>query len=507
MGGSRIIAVVLALAVTLAGNTQFPAHSTVALAAPANPIVAENALPGTTAWQLDSTAQGSPLKATHHEIEGYGSLTSVNVGGQIAFMVSLSSPAQYTLDIYRMGYYPTGTNPDGSPCAGPCGGRLMQQLGPLPGVTQAACPVSTASPTRGMVECQWPAAATLTIPATWTTGSYLGKLRRIDSGMESFLTFVVRDDTTPADLVFSLEVTTWQAYNFWGGNGNSNAGANLYGAFDDVTLAALPGPAAQAVSFDRPYLTQGETDGAGQFFLYDYPLIRWLERQGYNVTYATDLDIETNAGLLLGRKAFLNAGHDEYYSQNMRDHLQGYLNAGAHMAFLGANAIYQRVRFADAASGQPLRRMICPKDRTVDPTLVRWRDLVPPQPENALIGVMSNGVATTRPFEVADATSWIYAGTGLVNYAGGEPITAGNGQNAIAGLVGPEWDVRAANDPALAAFVAYEPPGLSRSPTRSSPPPTMAWPTSPMLRSTPRRVGRSSSRAGRCAGRAGWTTA
>ena len=85
----------------------------------------ENQQQGTTSWQFTVDH-----KAQNHEIEGYASLTSVNKGGQISFMVSLSSSAQYTMDVYRMGWYPQGTNPDGSSCAPSCGGRLMLHVGP-----------------------------------------------------------------------------------------------------------------------------------------------------------------------------------------------------------------------------------------------------------------------------------------------------------------------------------------------------------------------------------------
>src|SRR4051794_31771952 len=118
----------------------------------ANPIVLENQQQGTTSWQFTNFN-----KAQAHEIEGYASLTSVNKGGSISFMVSLSSSAQYTMDFYRMGWYPTGTNPDGSSCAPSCGGRLMLHVGPLNGVKQAACPrtTSSTSPDFGMTECSW----------------------------------------------------------------------------------------------------------------------------------------------------------------------------------------------------------------------------------------------------------------------------------------------------------------------------------------------------------------
>ncbi len=430
-----------------------------AAAAP-NPIVAENQQPGSSGWRITLDETGGPLKAERHEIEGYASLTSVNKGAPISFMVSLSSNAQYTMDFYRMGYYPTGTNPDGTPCDGPCGARLMQRVGPLNGVKQATCPTTTTSTNYGLVECNWTPSYTLTVPTSWTTGNYVVKLRRNDSMLEQYMTFVVRDDAGPADLVFSMPVTTWQAYNYWGGAGNNNVGYSFYAKFNDVTNDVLSGTPARTVSFDRPYWLQGETDGAGEFFVYNYSLVRWLEKEGYNVTYATDVDIETNPNLLDGRKAFLNAGQDAYYSATMRANLLGYIGRGAHMAFLSANSFAFRIGWDSSAAGQPQRRIIYNNTPSIDQTTMPWRDLSPTQPENAIGGVMGNGVADNRPLRVADASHWIYAGTGLSTYTSGTPITSGPGQNAIAGIIGFKFDARATTDPSLSTYASFEPAGV-----------------------------------------------
>jgi hypothetical protein len=439
------------LSIPLAGRPLAALSPTSALAA-GNPIVIENGNPGTTAWQIDTNGSGTPFLATNHEIEGYASLTSVNAGGQISFMVSLSASAQYTMDIYRMGWY------------GGAGGRLMQSVGTLQGSTQGACARTTTTTNFGLTECNWAVAYTLTVPTTWTTGSYIVKLIRSDDKLENYIPFVVRNDAGAADFVLSEDVTTWQAYNTWGGAGNGNVGYDLYGEFNDVTGNNISSTRARAVSFNRPYLDQAETDGAGSFFLWDFPMIRWLESQGYNVTYATDVDIETNPNLLSGRKAFINTGHDEYYSDNMRTNLQGYINGGAHAAFFSANNVYYRIRWANDSNGQPDRTVICYKDASdpQSPPTILWRSLSPLQPENTLLGVMQNGTSNDRPFEVYDSSSWIYAGTGLVNYVSGTPVTSGSGQNAIAGIVGYEFDERAANASSLSSFVSYEPAGLQQ---------------------------------------------
>jgi hypothetical protein len=60
------------------------------------------------------------------------------------------------------------------------------------------------------------------------------------------MTFVVRDDASTAPIVYSMDVSTWEAYNFWGGAGNNNVGYDLYGRFNDVTGADMGGRAARA---------------------------------------------------------------------------------------------------------------------------------------------------------------------------------------------------------------------------------------------------------------------
>jgi hypothetical protein len=424
---------------------------------PANPIVLENRNQGTTSWQLDIDH-----KAERHEIEGYASATSVNKGAPINLMVSLSSNAQYTMDIYRMGWYPQGTNPDGTSCAPSCGGRLMLHVGPLNGTHQAQCPTVTTQndPNFGLTECSWTPSYTLNVPTSWTTGNYIVKLRRLDGQqLESYMTFVVRDDSSTAPVVYSMDVTTWQGYNFWGGDRNSNIGYNLYGRFNDIT-GDDNGSRAFTVSFDRPYDGEGSQDGAGLFFNWDYPMIRFMESKGYDLTYVTSPDLEQNPNMLLGHRMFMNTGHDEYYSDNMRSAISNGIAGGVDMAFFSANNFYYRITWAADASGSANRRIHCDKNALVGSTTYEWRLLSPMRPENELGGVMLAGVASDRPFLVSDANSWIYAGTGIHNYTGNGTsgvITSGANQNALPGIIGYEFDSRASTTSSLSTWASFEP--------------------------------------------------
>src|SRR5436305_835051 len=79
-----------------------------------NPIQTENANPGTPGWQLSNPA-------LNREIEGYASLTSVNVGATINFSVSTSDPT-FKIEIFRTGWY------------GGVGARLLQTVPSTAGV-------------------------------------------------------------------------------------------------------------------------------------------------------------------------------------------------------------------------------------------------------------------------------------------------------------------------------------------------------------------------------------
>ena len=111
------------------GSDTFSASAT---PANPNPIYLENQNPGTTNWKLVNRASG--------EIAGYASATSVNKGGSLDIKVSLGQAGQFSIDVYRLGYY------------GGTGGRLLASSGPLNGATQAAC---TLDPNTRLIECNW----------------------------------------------------------------------------------------------------------------------------------------------------------------------------------------------------------------------------------------------------------------------------------------------------------------------------------------------------------------
>jgi hypothetical protein len=376
------------------------------------PIQIENGKPGTSTWRLVSPAR-------EREIEGYASLTSVNKGGTIDLLVSTSDPA-YQIDVYRMGWY------------GGLGARQVK--GPIQ-QTGHLQPMPVADPATGLIDCHWRHPYTLTVAnaadaTDWPSGVYLAKLTASRSRKQSYILFVVRDDASRSDFLFQSSVTTMQAYNNWGGK-------SLY------TFNSVDRLNATKVSFNRPYaanpwdVNAAQGVGAGEFLAnvqppdetpsagFEYNMVRFLEREGYDVTYATNLDTHRDGASLMSHKAFLSVGHDEYWSWSMRNHVEAARGRGVGLGFFSGNSCYWQVRFeASPATGAADRVMVCYKG-TGDPyfadpatrhlTTDTWRSAAVNRSEDRLMGVMMSGDRASADYVVKEAGHWAFAGTNLKN--------------------------------------------------------------------------------------------
>jgi hypothetical protein len=265
--------------------------------------------------------------------------------------------------------------------------------------------------------------------------------------------FVVRDDTRFSALLFQSSVTTFAAYNNWGAK-------SLYG-FNSSNAPA------RKVSFDRPYATDPygvRLDGAGDFLRrWEYNAVRFLEREGYDVSYTSDVDTHerpiVDRGTPLRHRVFLSVGHDEYWSWPMREHVESARDLGVHLAFLGADACYWQIRFEPNARGQANRTIVGYKEAagTLDPLALdgrpqnnrlitgRWRDRPTSRPEERLVGVMYAADPVDADIIVSQADHWAFAGTGLKN---GDAIRGllGYEVDAMSG-VGPRGIVRLSHSP------------------------------------------------------------
>src|SRR5207249_4774009 len=200
---------------------------------------------------------------------------------------------------------------------------------------------------------------------------------------------------------FQTSDLTWQAYNDWGPGTGGSGGHSLYGpsgAFDLNNRAFK-------VSYNRPFHTRDFADESLSFvFGPEYAMVRWLERNGYDVSYFTGVDAARNGNLILNHKAYVTVGHDEYWSGPQRASVEAARAAGVNLAFFSGNEVFWKTRWENSIDGSntPYRTLVCYKE-TLDHAKTdpdpqtwtgTWRDptFSPPadggRPENNLTGTI-----------------------------------------------------------------------------------------------------------------------
>ena len=122
----------------------------------------------------------------------------------------------------------------------------------------------------------------------------------------------------------------------------------------------LTGPTGW-VSFDRPYanfcqehlVKRPASVGSGEFLHWEFPLSYWMEQQGYDVSYISNVDTHKDGPGLQRAKGFISVGHDEYWTREMYDNAIAARDAGVNLAFLSGNAVNGAVPLLPSAEGQP----------------------------------------------------------------------------------------------------------------------------------------------------------
>jgi hypothetical protein len=334
---------------------------------------------GTDAWRLTKPAlQG--------QIAGYPD----RVGGTPGTLVGLrvSTPARsFRVRAFRIGAYPGG-------------GLLVWRSAAVPGRVQGDRVLEPYA-TRTVVA---PWRDSLRVDTTgWEPGAYLLQMTT-DAGWQAVAPYFVTSPSVRGRVVLVAAVNTWQAYNEWGGY-------SLYHGPDGDRRA-------WAVSFDRPYAGAGMTELPFTVA----PVVRQAEATGVPLAYLTSIDLHRRPDALDGAAGFVSTGHDEYWTPRMRSTVEHGLDSGTNLAFLGANAMYWRVRLSSpSAAGEPRTMVGYRHDAALDPMTAmdprqvtgRYRDPPAPDPEHSLIGMLYECYPVDAPYRVVDARWWGFEGTGV----------------------------------------------------------------------------------------------
>eukprot|EP00850_Spirogloea_muscicola_P004574 SM000019S05118 [mRNA] locus=s19:1139088:1141382:+ [translate_table: standard] len=277
-----------------------------ACVAPAGSVVGqENCLPGAGAsWRhgVDSS------------IVGFSDDISYEPGSTVSFKIKVATGKAFaSFSVLRLGWY----NGDGA--------RVVTTA-PVTATGTATQPACAYNSTTGLEDCgNWATIATWTIPANAVSGN-----------LYNYVPFIVRQraaDIAQSAILFQTSDTTWQAYNFYGASGNS-----LYRGTGPGNGASSG--RAYKVSYNRPFITQSGDSVSNsvtgpQDFLFnaEYPMIRWLERNGYDVSYFSGVDSDRYGSQIPLHKVFISVGHDEYWSGGQRRAVEAARNTGVHLAF------------------------------------------------------------------------------------------------------------------------------------------------------------------------------
>ncbi len=354
-------------------------------------VLEENGRPGTTAWKIHDS-RGS--------IQGFASQVYARSGQAVTLYVSTAA-ATFRAEAFRMGYY------QGK------GARLVWQSAEVAGAAQPSCPVTA---TINMVACDnWSPSVTFTVTSAFVQGDYLIKL--VGSGnQQSYVPLTVWDPASTATYVIKNDVLTWQAWNPYGGY-------DFYAGLGPCPAMVYPlCSRARVVSFDRPY---GAEEGSGNFLSLEYPLVFYAEEHGLDVTYATDLTIEENPRYLPQHRVLLSLGHDECWSLSERQAAVAARDHGVNIVFFAASPILRHVRTQASPLG-PDREEVDYRNAQEDPlygkatplevTANTWGSAPADWPESDFVGETYAGFLEPglhTGFKVADATAWVFRGTGL----------------------------------------------------------------------------------------------
>ncbi|HJR39006.1 MAG TPA: N,N-dimethylformamidase beta subunit family domain-containing protein [Nocardioidaceae bacterium] len=332
---------------------------------------------GTDAWRLTKPA-------TNRQIEGYPTVASGVAGVRVGLKVSTIART-FRVHAFRLGWYEGGT------------GRLVWRSRVSRGRQQASAAFAPYS-TRTIVA---PWRRILSVDTRgWRPGAYVFKLTT-GSRWQAHVPYFVRSRSSRGKVALVAPVTTWQAYNDWGGY-------SLY-------VGPSTDRRSWAVSFDRPY----PPPGAGQMMYGVVPVVVWAERLGLPLAYFTNLDLSRRTRLLSGARGYVSMGHDEYWTLSMRNSVLEARRSGTNLAFLGANTMYWRIRLEDRETGR--RRVVVGyrSDAHLDPmrgvqparTTARFRDPPARKPENSLIGMLYECFPVDAPYRVVSPRWWGFEGT------------------------------------------------------------------------------------------------
>lgn len=277
-----------------------------------------------SAWTItnDGTAARDAV------VDVYPAKWSVRSGESISLKVR--STAGYTAKVFRLGWYGGG---GAKPVTEKGGGADAQ---PYP---------STATEEYknfGLLPAGWHDSITFDTTG-WLPGMYWVRVDQSGTGKQAATYFVVREKAGEKwPILMLMPMNTEEGYNAWPGKERGGKSIYAWNSGGGYPVESIGIEQAVKVSFDRPFLVGA---GTGDFTNYQYPAIRFVERFGYDVAYATDMDVDADPSILEGRKAVMLVGHSEYWTRKNYDSMIAARDKGVSLLSLSGDTINWQVRY------------------------------------------------------------------------------------------------------------------------------------------------------------------
>jgi hypothetical protein len=369
------------------------------------------------------------------EVYTYTDAISYDPGDEVTFHSSATAKT-WRLQIYRDGLEP----------------EMLHEADALEGVF---APTPADAYRNG---CKWPVSYRLKLPSNLRSGFY-----RVVSSCERangarFVQhhfFVVRPTgaTRRGRILVVLPTATWTAYNDFGG-ANHYFGVEGENRDQPSPVLSLERPWTRGVVWlpagapricadpepemgDAPRYPMKEwafANGFGQYYAaagwaqFDRHFVLWAEKEGYELDMITQTDLHYRPELLDAYPCVTIIGHDEYWTWEMRDAVERYVEGGGRLARFGANFLWQ-IRLEDEGKRQVCYKFKAAHDDPVAGTdkahllTTAWEDRHVRRPGASTVGV--NGVHGLyaswggfapngqKGFTVYRPEHWAFAGTGL----------------------------------------------------------------------------------------------
>ncbi|MDQ0417013.1 hypothetical protein J2Z48_001185 [Croceifilum oryzae] len=326
----------------------------------------------------------APIVENKHDIEGYAPFVTYNPGEKMELKVHSPLPS-FSVDFIRYGAKE----------------KLVHQIKNIHGKKQN---YDLYAYRNG---ANWETSHLFQIPLDWQTGLYGARLYDA-SGKEFHIPFNLRDTSyvsRPKNKRIAIlsSTNTWQAYNSWGG-------ASLYWYFAPDHIK--PSDSAQLVNTQRPNPAATPVGEVTHLASGEKYILAWLENNHFPYSLISDWDLHHQPHLLKDFGTLIINTHGEYWTKEMYDALEQFMDQGGNVVSLSGNGCYWKTVIKE-------NLMEVRKDGSHHLLIGErgglWRDLE--RTESRMLGVRYNGPATDSfyPYKIKNADHWIFANTGLKN--------------------------------------------------------------------------------------------